>query len=97
MYRIESDNRIYDDLVRYNICFKKYAIIKETKCGVWICETYGKKRFINVNAKKQWACLTKELAIESFISRKNRQISILNSQLEQAKEHLKLAKDIQIV
>lgn len=74
---------------RREIRCSAYPIIKRTMKGAWIY-TYdgGGKKFVNLTARKQFACLTKQLALESFIARKQRQIKILNSQLDDAKTFL---------
>ena len=72
----ETDNKIY---------FDEYLVIKATKCGVWISLYSGKKKFINTNARKQFAYATKEQALDGFIKRKERHIAILESQLENAR------------
>lgn len=61
----------------------KFEITKRTKCGVWI-DSYGAKKFVNQNARKQWACVSEEKARHSFILRKRRQIQLLSAQLHNA-------------
>lgn len=74
------------------ISIERFDITKRTKCGVWI-DNHGAKKFINQNARKQWACKTKEEAKESFILRKESQIKILSGQLYNAKLALKILTD----
>lgn len=69
-----------------------YLILKTTPCGVWISLFGGSKRFVLLTARKKWACKTKEEALESFIRRKKRQIGILECQLAEAQEALRLAE-----
>jgi hypothetical protein len=61
-----------------------YKVIKQTKCGAWIEYDGYKKKFVNLEARKQWACATKEEALISFIARKRSQVSILRSRLDDA-------------
>jgi len=72
---------------RRDICCNAYPIIKRAPKGAWI-SIMGEKKFVNLTARKQFACETKQLALDSFIARKKRQIIILNSQLEDAKTFL---------
>ena len=72
----------------------KFDVVRATKTGVWI-QPYSwddsHKKFVRLTANKQYACETIELAIDSFIARKKRQISILSAQLQDAKTFLNLA------
>ncbi len=69
--------------------WQQYEVIKTTPKGVWLKKGWwGQKRFVLRDAKKRFACPTKAEAKESFISRKKRQISILTTQLNSAKEAL---------
>lgn len=70
----------------------EFPVIKETKCGVWI-DIYGQKRFVNLEAKKKYACRTEEEALESYRARKRRQIKILEHRLAEAKAALALNHD----
>jgi hypothetical protein len=45
-------------------------------------------RFILLNSRKKYACLTREAAMQSFRARKRAQIRILEHQLHRAKEAL---------
>lgn len=49
-------------------------------------------RFVLLESRKRFACPTKEEALESFIARKEKQISIYNSKLKRAKESLEIGK-----
>jgi hypothetical protein len=77
---------------RIEIILNEYQIIKHTKCGVWI-DLYGRKKFINTNAVKQYAYDTKHKAMVSFKKRKQKQCKILENQLANAKQALFLAMD----
>ena len=75
----------------------QYRITKYTPKGCWITDDWpylnGQwKRFVNFSTRKQFACRTKQVALESFRKRKNRQIEILTEQLERAKR----ARDLHI-
>lgn len=75
----------------------KFDVVKATPYGVWI-QPYSwddsHKKFVRLTAIKQYACETIELAKESFIARKHRQIRILSAQLLDAKMFLNKAKKL---
>lgn len=64
----------------------EFPVLRETRCGVRL--TDGK--FILKQARKRFACPTKEEAMESFKRRKIVQISILKAQLRSAELDLAL-------
>ena len=69
---------------------EEFNVIKETPKGIWIQGKFGgRKHFILLTARKKYACLSKEDAKVSFIARKERQIRILESQLNHAKDALR--------
>ncbi len=63
----------------------KYGIIRN--CYGWI----QGKRFILKHATARYAYPTKEMALESYVARKKRQISILSTQIKTAKDALAIA------
>lgn len=67
-----------------------FKVIKQTPKGVWIndCTSPSRKKFVNLTARKKYACLTEADALDSFIARKNRHISILTAQLKSANKAL---------
>jgi hypothetical protein len=87
----------------------QFPVIKRTECGVWIQMPDGefingvyqlKKKFIleqysynKTKTNKRFAWATKEEALISYIKRKEKQIWILENQLERAKTFLSYAKD----
>jgi hypothetical protein len=78
---------------RREVTLLEFRVVKETPKGAWIETTFcGDKRFVRLDARKQYACPTVELARQSFIARKKRQIKILTKQLENAKEALTYAE-----
>lgn len=76
--------------VRVGLELLTFKVIRATPCGLWI-SYYGKDKFISMRARKQFAAATKVEALDSYIARKNRHISILKSQLSNARIGLKLA------
>jgi len=80
---------------RYNdrdneIRLETFRVLSHTKCGIWI-DYYRTRKFINLEKNKKFACVTFEDALDSFIKRKERQLSILTNQLNTAKNSLKKA------
>jgi len=67
-----------------HLALEELRIVSTTKNGVWVMVGFNKKKFINLKAKKQYACLTKEEAYLSYQARKRRQIAILQANLEKA-------------
>lgn len=76
---------------RVQVCYDRYKIVKRTPKGAWI-DNYGDRKFVLLTAHKKFACETKELAQESFIARKERQIRILSAQIKQAEQAIAMTK-----
>lgn len=72
-------------------CYE-YEVLSHTPKGFWISYGDSEKRFILKDAKKCFAHLTKEAALQSFVKRKQRQISILSHQICNAEAAITLAK-----
>jgi hypothetical protein len=72
------------DGYKYAQC-DSYRVTKCTPKGVWVSLGYGvKEKFILNDARRRWAYPTKELALESFRIRKERQIMHSNDSIEKA-------------
>lgn len=69
----------------------EHPVIRETPKGVWL-DVYGSERFVRRDARKRWACPTKEEAIESFRARKARQAKILRAKLRHVDEVLAMVQ-----
>lgn len=71
-----------------------HKVVKVTPKGVWVCinEFTDETKFILKYAVKRFACPTEKLAMESFIHRKERQLTIMESQMKSVKESLGRAK-----
>ena len=78
-----------------DIRFDAYKVKSETPKGVWIwvSEYYGKKKWVSLTSTKRYAYPTVEGALQGFIQRNRRCITILKSQLEMAEAYLKAAKE----
>lgn len=68
----------------------KYTITKRTPKGVWI--NHGNGKFVNLTAKKQFACRSRTEAMQSFLARKRVEASILRSRLEDVHTFMELAR-----
>lgn len=78
-----TENRI--DLVLHT-----FDVARRTPCGAWIYTTGVDKRFVNLQAKKQFASETPERALDAFHARKRRQVCILRHRLKEAEAALQL-------
>lgn len=104
LYRIEGVTYAssYDDeygsigIGRSELITRAYPILSRTCRGAWI-DVYGEKKFVNLTARKKFACETIEDARESFRQRKRRQIGILSAQLKQAEQYLALLPEVKAV
>ena len=77
------------------IILHEFQIIKETKCGCWVRNffDYGSKRWVSDKSKKRFAHRTKKEALDSFLCRKKRHISILENKLKGLKIAYALARE----
>ena len=79
-----------------HITCHEYRVVKHTPKGVWLytgdLNAHMGKRWCRRDAYKQFACPTKEEALDSFIARKERQIRILKRQTRDAEDALQLAR-----
>lgn len=88
------DTHGYDEYSEQFFC-DEFAVIKVTQAGQWL-QVYGKKKFVLNTSRKKFAYPTRELALESFIARKTRQIGILKAQTIRAETALKAAQSYEI-
>jgi len=88
-----------------------YTIMKHTPHGAWISMHHdmgGRSRgyeelkeskllkFVVVDARIPWAHKTKELALKSFLIRKDRQLGHINRQLRNVTKAIELGKKLEI-
>jgi hypothetical protein len=73
-----------------HIGLRDFQIVRTTPKGAWI-NYGGTERFVKLDARKRFACPTKEEALQSFIARKEKQKRILNEQIRQTDNALRLA------
>ncbi len=88
-YREAQMDEIHSDDIRaaskaMRLYLDSYPVLKHTRCGCWIALGYGRKKFINLDARRKWAHASLEDAMKSFTARKKRQITILRHQLLKA-------------
>ena len=89
---IDPEREIYG--TRLEVCLRKYEVLRHTEKGVWIKDWDGSERFVLKEARKRFACPTQKEAIESYIARKDRQIRIYSTRLDQAKSFKSDAEEI---
>ena len=72
----------------------RFKVLSHTPCGVWIeCDSNPSgKKWIHNDSRKKWAWPTIEGAQRSFICRKERQMEILEMQLDYARRCLEEAR-----
>ena len=70
----------------------EYPVKRRTLKGVWLSGVSFKERFVLNEGRKKFAHSTKEEALIAFMARKNRYISILSAQKENAERAVVLAQ-----
>ncbi len=84
---------------------REFVVLKHTKHGVWLAPSFGdyktlgfigsERRFVLNRSIKRFACPTIELATESFIARKTRQVSIYEKRAGTARAAIHLIIQMQ--
>jgi hypothetical protein len=90
-YRVEGSTEPY---------VRELRVRKVTECGVWL-DDYGWRmgegdRFVLRDARKRYACPTKEEAWVSFIARKRRHLRILQAQAKAVEYALSRALELTV-
>jgi len=108
-FRIEEILDYWDYLFNYpkvSLRIRKFKLLKPTPKGFWITPFSGNdenfnfqpvkdpKHWISQKSRKKYAYPTKLEAINGFIKRKERQITILSRKLEIAKAALDIGKSL---
>lgn len=96
LYRYES-RRVWvdEDISHIKIMLSTFRIVKVTACGAridtssYVSSKTGTK-FVNLDGRKQFACVTKEAAKHSFVYRKKRYVRILRAQLADVEEAIRI-------
>lgn len=86
-YRI-TDQWVGRDSV--GLVLTTYRVLKHTPKGVFLDTEIG-KRWVSDSTRKRYAYPTQQLALESFIKRKQRQIRLVSVTLRRAQAALDLA------
>lgn len=69
-------------------------VLRHTPRGV-VLDFYGEEKFVLSTARRRWAYPTKELALDSYIQRKRKQIGWGQRTVDHANEMLVMAQAIQ--
>lgn len=85
----EFDNPLGPPRVR--VAIREFEVDRRTPKGVWISRGFMGRRFVLKSARKRYACPTLAEALESFIARKRKQISIYSKRIANAELALMLA------
>mgnify|MGYP001056942128 CR=1 FL=1 len=80
--------RVQDGNDTKHIRVERWTVTKVTPRGCWVvrssCVGLLRPRFMRVDARRRFACLTEKEALESYLARKNRQVAILEQKLWRA-------------
>lgn len=79
----------------FSMLLSEYDLIKETNKGYWI-DVFGCKKFVLKQSLKKFAYLTKEEALQNYISRTKASIKINKRKLELAQASLETAERFKI-
>ena len=87
---------IYDDdsftSSKTKVVLQEVPVNHYTPKGVWL--DWGGPKFVLKDARKRFACPTKEEAMVSFMARKKRQRGILKAQLVHVEDAIEIAKEM---
>ena len=72
----------------------KFKVLKYTPQGVWVHVPFQGKKWVKREARKRFACPTREEALESFEARKNAQIRILETRIHYARIAISRAQTV---
>jgi len=103
-FKYRYTERIEEDGIHLHV--NKFKVIKKTKCGAWVIgiyksfsgewNEYGKKRFVLDGHGKRYCYDTLDMAMHSFIKRKEYQAKCCRNTLEIADFILKNKGEIKI-
>lgn len=71
---------------------RKFEVDRYTPKGVWLRRPFDTQRFVLNEGRKKYAHATEEEALHSFLARKQRHLSILNSQCDHVTRAMVLAQ-----
>src|SRR5574343_804250 len=75
----------------YSPILEEWTVVRETP-KTYLVEKWGRRHRVLKDARKQFACLTKEAALTSYRARKERQLFILRAQLRRTEVRLNWVK-----
>lgn len=75
----------------YSPLMEEWTVVRETP-KTYLVEKWGLRRRVMKDARKQFACPTKQAALVSYRARKERQVRILRGQLRRTEARLSWAK-----
>lgn len=78
-----------------HLALRTFPLIKETPKGYWVGRDWLKK-WVSKTATKRYAYPTKEEALNNFIKRTERRVSILKAQLEWSEKALSAAQHFDV-
>jgi hypothetical protein len=87
---VDADREEYG-VTSYKLELTTFHVAKETPKGYWFGYWGRKDRFVLANARKKYAHLTKEEALEAFVQRKKSHVRHARARLENAEEQPALA------
>ncbi len=100
LYRYEkkvTQYTIFKFCNKVDLILKTFFVVKVTPKGFWFIDEdykYGNKRWVSNNATKRYAYPTEEEALNNYIHRTVKYVSILTMNLADTKFALKLAEEI---
>mgnify|MGYP001001417213 CR=1 FL=1 len=86
---VDSDQEWSRDPYEY-----RFPVVRYTRKCV-VLNWYGKDKFVLLDARKRFAYPTRELAMESYIRRKQVEVSMMAARHDRAVEYLAAAKEMQ--
>ena len=94
LYRFDSGHS--SDIA--SVIYKEFKIIRRTPKGAWIKYWNEKgEKFVNLEARKQFASETKEIARTNFLARKKRYASILSSRLRSTEAEIRIMERANVI
>lgn len=77
------------------VILSEVKVLKATRCGFWVEDLCGRRRFVLNSGRKRYAFPDKTSALASFKARKRRQILLLQTTLRRATSALEKASSPQ--
>ena len=74
-----------------------YPVVRRTPAGAWISEgpwSAERDRWVGLGRRKRYACETAKEALTSLLTRRRRQIRVLNAQIERAEREMGAVREM---